>query len=70
MNKERVLLVLIAMLGVYFAGYYQITPMYLYSLVDKSKPVNQQSVQVPNQSKPSQAKSEAKGAWPAPEDAK
>ena len=47
MNRERTLLVVIAFVGAYLAGYYQITPTYLYSLTGKSAPVVQQSAQVP-----------------------
>lgn len=67
MNKERVLLIIIAMIGVYLAGYYQITPVYLYSLTGKASPVSQQpSTQIPTQNKPAQAITTDKGVSPTP----
>ena len=71
MNKERVLLLIIAMIGVYLAGYYQITPMYLYSLA-KSKSVSavqDSSETVPSPTRTSGSHSQAT-PWPVQEGAK
>lgn len=55
MNREIILLRVIAVTCVYLLGYYQITPTYLYSLTGKTSPIVQQSAQSPVV-KPSQAR--------------
>ena len=55
MNRERTLLAVFALVGAYLAGYYQVTPTYLYSLA--SKPAStMQSAQSPSLVKPAQTR--------------
>lgn len=71
MNRERTLLILIALFGVYLAGYYQITPTYLYSLTGKPSPVAavkpSQVKTATSQPTPSVLATAQPTPWPAPE---
>ena len=73
MNRERTLLIIFALVGAYLAGYYQVTPLYLYSLTGKTPPVVQQPAQTPAVVVPRPAVTSAAQPtpfptpWPAPE---
>lgn len=62
MNREKTLLTLVALVGAYLVGYYQVTPLYLYSLTGKTPPVVPRSA-VTSAAQPTPFPT----PWPAPE---